>query len=96
MCCWLVVVLLVVFGSLRGLPCWDHVGLDTQCETAMHLAASEGFSELCVMLYEHDPSLLHLGDSWNCTPIMRSSPRETARALARQTDRERENAHARA
>ncbi len=38
----------------------------------MHLAASEGFSELCVMLYEHDPGLLHLRDSWNCTPIMRS------------------------
>jgi hypothetical protein len=45
--------------------CW-------QCETAMHLAASEGFSELCVLLYEHDPGLLHLRDSWNCTPIMRS------------------------
>ena len=38
----------------------------------MHLAASEGFSEVCVMLYEHDPELLHLRDAWNCTPIMRS------------------------
>ena len=37
----------------------------------MHLAASEGFSELCVLLYEHDPGLIHLRDSWNCTPIMR-------------------------
>ena len=38
----------------------------------MHLAASEGFSEVCVLLYEHDPGLLHLRDVWNCTPIMRS------------------------
>ena len=38
----------------------------------MHLAATEGFSEVCVMLYEHDPELLHFRDAWNCTPIMRS------------------------
>ena len=38
----------------------------------MHLAASEGFSEVCVLLYEHDPGLLHVRDAWNCTPIMRS------------------------
>jgi len=43
-----------------------------QGETAMHLAASEGLSEVCVMLYEHDPQLLHLRDNWNTTPIMRS------------------------
>jgi len=44
----------------------------SQGETAMHLAASEGLSEVCVMLYEHDPQLLHLRDNWNTTPIMRS------------------------
>jgi len=43
-----------------------------QDETAMHLAASGGFSEVCVLLYEHDADLIHARDCWNTTPIMRS------------------------
>ena len=48
----------------------DAVG--SQTETVMHLAASEGMSEICVLLYEHAPHLIHMRDSWNTTPIMRS------------------------
>ena len=58
--------------STRCAGCAGWTGREKrQSETAMHLSASEGFSELCVLLYEHDPGLIHLRDSWNCTPIMR-------------------------
>ena len=62
------------FGTVRALlkRGADVRALGSQQETAMHLAASEGMSEICVMLYEADPELIHLRDRWNTTPIMRS------------------------
>lgn len=50
----------------------DVLARGSQTETAMHLAASGGYSEVCVLLYEHQPDLIHTRDRWNATPIMRS------------------------